>query len=97
MIQMSSELTYADLDNALQRIGYTREESAEERIYRHPADKNARIRYPVLPFSEPVREYHRVAARQIADGFGIIEAADFDLLLVRLAHERKEANITTAN
>ena len=69
-------------------------ETAEERVYRHPLDNTALIRYPMLPFSDPVREYHRVAARQIVDGFGIVEAADFDLILFEFAYHRRKSEIT---
>ena len=85
MIKTVKGLTYGALDATLKRIGYVREEGLGERMYRHPADNDAFITYPPLPFSDEVREYHLLAARQIADGFGILGAHDFDLLF-RAAH-----------
>lgn len=79
-------LTYADFDASLREIGYQRNEKPDEWTYVHPSDADARIRLPVMDLSSPVYWHHLIGARLIADGFGILDAAEFDAVIAR--HKR---------
>ncbi len=88
MIATESWLTYSDLDVALMHLGYVREDYDDERIYRYTANADAILSFPPLPWEDPVRVYHHVAARQIVDSFGVADADTFELLLLRASHKQ---------
>ncbi len=88
MIATEPDLTYSDLDIALQHLGYIREDYEDARIYRYPPNPDAILTFPPLPWEDNVRVYHHFAARQIVDSFGVADADDFELLLLRITHKQ---------
>jgi hypothetical protein len=72
-------LTYADLDAALLHLGYVRREEADRVVYTYPADSDAKLLLTRRPLTEEVRG---VVVRATVDSFGILDAKDFDLLLL---------------
>ncbi len=84
-------LSYADLDATLRNIGYQREDQRDKVLYTHPDNSRARIVFSPFEEQEAVRGIDLFAARQIADSFGIFDAKDFDLMLIRVTEGRMPA------
>lgn len=78
-------LTYQNLDAALKHLGYVREDQPEEVIYRYPDAEKAVLVFSPRSGSEEVRGVDVLAARSVIDGFDLMAAKDFDLLLLRLS------------
>jgi hypothetical protein len=84
MITTVKEVNYGLLSRALKQQGFTETITDTGRTFRHAS--GALLPYPLLPDSEPVRAYHLAAARLTVNDYGILDARDFDLLLLRLSH-----------
>jgi hypothetical protein len=95
MIPIVEGLTYGDLDIALKQIGYVVRETDKYRFYEHPQEEKATIPYPRVSLTEPLRAYHLTAARAIVDSFGLMDAKDFDLSLIRLTQDVPTTNIVS--
>ena len=76
-------LTYQNLDTVLANLGYERHEKNDAIVYQYPANEKALLLFPVKPMNSEVRGIDIVAARSVIDGFGIMNASDFDALLTR--------------
>jgi hypothetical protein len=80
-----TDVTYGQLNKVLRSLGYTcRFVNGEPpaRVYEHKATGAA---FTMPPFADDdlVYEHHLVAARVLSDGFGVIDAKDFDAKLKR--------------
>ena len=76
-------LTYQNLDTVLVDLGYKRHESRNAVACKYPENEKALLLFPVKPLDSEVRGINLVAARSVVDGFGIADASDFDVLLIR--------------
>lgn len=85
MVQTVKGLTYQELSLALKEVGFEERERDGSRLYQHREIEDAFLSLPLLPRANPVRIQHLLAARGTVDGFGIMDAVDFDLLLLRMA------------
>jgi hypothetical protein len=77
-------VTYNDLHWALIALGFEVRERPEARSYLHRAS-GAFIVYPAFPLTDTALLHHVLEARATVDGFGVTNAADFDLLLIQEA------------
>lgn len=83
MIARIEGLSYRNLDDALQHVGFVQKESEGSRLYLHTKN-GAFLTYPILPLDDAVTAFHYVSAQKTVDSFGIMDEKDFDLLLIRL-------------
>jgi hypothetical protein len=77
-----TEVTYGQLDKVLRSLGFScRLVKADPpaRVYEHK-ESGAEVVIPPFPESDFVLDYHLVAARTIADLFGIADPKTFDAL-----------------
>jgi hypothetical protein len=80
-----TEFTYGQLDRLLRSLGFSCrlvEKDPPTRVYEHK-ETGALLTTPPFPDDELVYKHHLVAARFMADQFGIIEPEDFDAKLQR--------------
>lgn len=77
-------ITYDDLSRTLTRLGFEERERDNARSYLH-RESGAFLAYPRKPLTDAVLLHHILEARATADGFGVTDAATFDLLLLREA------------
>jgi hypothetical protein len=87
-----SELTYGHLAQALHELGFVEEVDSRGRTFTHAS--GARLPLPSLEDEDALRSDHLVASRGIVNDFGVMDAEDFDLLLLRIsqAHEPAPAS-----
>jgi hypothetical protein len=83
MIATVKGLNYGQLTRALREQGFTETVTERGRTFRHPS--GALLPFPAVSDEEAVRGYHLVAARVTVNDYGIMDAHDFDLLLIRLS------------
>lgn len=76
-------LTYRRLDEVLIDLGYERHEKDNAVAYSYPENEDALLLFPIKPMQSEVRGIDLVAACFVIDGFGIMNARDFDTLLAR--------------
>ena len=82
-------LTYADLERTLVPLGFQIQDHDDRRVFKHPSE--ALLIYPIVPLDSNVRGYHYLMAKMAVDGFGIMDAGKFDLLLLRVTHTKSLA------
>lgn len=78
-----STATYGQIDKVLQSLGYTCRLDKDEppaRIYLHE-DAQSVIMLPAYPKRNRAFEHHLVLVRTQLDGFGLLEASEFDAKL----------------
>ena len=85
MTRTVSGVTYQDLGRALTHLGFEERESGDARSYLH-RESGAFIVYPLLPLANTAFLHHVLEARGTVDGFGLLDAHAFDLLLLRQAN-----------
>lgn len=85
-------ITYSDLSRTLVHIGFEERERTEARSYLH-RQSGAFIVYPRQPLADTAQLHHVLEARATVDGFGLMDATDFDLLLLRESSPRMPADI----
>jgi hypothetical protein len=77
-----TDVTYGQLDKALRSLGFSYrvlEKELRTRVYEH--ESGALITIPPFPETDLVYEHHLLAARTIADLFGIADPKVFDAKL----------------
>jgi|GEM_PF-2476012 hypothetical protein len=84
MIRNVEGITYEDLSQTLTHLGFEECERTDTRSYLH-RESGAFIVYPRHPLTDTVLLHHLLEARATIDGFGVMRADEFDLLLLREA------------
>jgi hypothetical protein len=81
-----TEVTYGELDKVLRSLGFTcrlLKDRSPVLLYEH--ESGAEVVIPQFPESDFVLDYHLVAARTVADLFGIADPKTFDALFRKAA------------
>lgn len=90
---MTKPLTYRQLSEKLQDLGYTRQTAdmggTRQWLFRHPGYPRATIFLPETPLDEPVTPMHLGAVRAVLTNHDVIEVDSDQLFLQALAANEK--------
>ena len=78
-----SKFTYGQLDGALRSLGFScrlDNASPPANVYEHPTS-GAVILLPAFPADDCVLDHHLAEVRIMLDGFGVVDAAVFEMKL----------------
>ena len=70
-------ITYAQLREFLRSLGFKAYDTADGPVYKHKVS-GALLAFPNLPEAQYVMPHHMVGTRMTLDGFGILDANEFE-------------------